>query len=708
MEAPAVLSNNDCRPSSPRPDFGCITTGGTIVNIREADSLRTKNGVGNAPAVGDCPPPAAARAWSILAIVTWAAVLCLPCIIVGVPNNGDAITHTMYQYYFSSQLWTGELYPRWLAEANKGYGSPMFFFQYPFPYYVTALLRPMLAFTPTATREGRELGIFCFLMLAGSGLSAWVWFRNRCGVAASVIGALVYMSLPYLIGQVLYARAAMGELATFVWMPLILALCDRLQSARFQVFGAIAVAFALLVLSNAMYTAMFLPVIIVYAAAATRGDMAALFKLALALVCGIGIAGVYVIPFVAFKHFLDLDALSRYHLDNELGRSFLYFTRSDVQSQFLALLSLVWAGLLTLFVGFYIWRLQRGLLRLALLVVIGLGLALFIPGLGPALVRASGMALTGFDRNGAYAVKMLITALLTLAIGLLAYCRITRGNVDPRDHTIVVVACVVFVLMLPWSAWLWRAFPATSVIQFPWRLCSILTVVTASLFAIALDDWFKDRANVRKSPSLAAMAVLTIATLIGGNVVWRVDTALRFPSTTQVDAERWVEYPFVAIVYPPAVRNFATMLGTSPDNYDVARTPVENGIEARCVEAGGSVSVTRLNPRRLAVSARCEKNALIRVGQIYFPLWTIVRATRSEPSLTLHSSPDGLIEVLSPFGKDEFELVFDGGFAEKAGIVVSAISIAIVLTGFAVAGFRRHRSPTYEPGGGWLRRLGAG
>src|SRR5579863_8666604 len=180
-----------------------------------------------------------------LIIIVVAAVLCLPFLFVGLPTGYDARTHMMYQYYFSRQFWGGDLYPRWLAEANKGYGSPIFLVQYPLPYFITALLRPILSFPPTATRESRELGVYCFLVLAAAGLSAWLWFRDRCTPVASTIAAVVYISLPYTIGQALYARVAIGELTTFVWMPLMFALCDRVHRVQFKMLSAIGTVFAL-------------------------------------------------------------------------------------------------------------------------------------------------------------------------------------------------------------------------------------------------------------------------------------------------------------------------------------------------------------------------------------------------------------------------------------------------------------------------------
>jgi hypothetical protein len=88
--------------------------------------------------------------------------------------------HIVYQRCFCWEFWHGDFYPRWLAEANKGYGSPIFMVQYPLPYVVMTLLHPILHFAPTSTQESRELGVYCFLPLppqagpsgSGSGPSA--------------------------------------------------------------------------------------------------------------------------------------------------------------------------------------------------------------------------------------------------------------------------------------------------------------------------------------------------------------------------------------------------------------------------------------------------------------------------------------------------------------------------------------------------------
>jgi hypothetical protein len=223
-------------------------------------------------------------------------------------------------------------------------------------------------------------------------------------------------------------------------------------------------------------------------------------------------------------------------------------------------------------------------------------------------------------------------------------------------------------------------------------LCSILSVAVAGLFAISLDGYLGSDIWKRRKPHIAGLIFFAAAVVTTGSAIWRVDSKLRWPYPPTVDVDRWLEsttYP--TFVYPPAVVNFAARAGSSPYTFDVDPTPAEHGIDAQCVDARGFASVVRVTPRRLLVSVECEKYAPIRIGQIYFPLWTAVPITQSDSTLSLRSSEDGLIEVSLPAGKHDFELVFGGGFAEKAGLVVSAASIVVLLAGFALLGWRRLR-----------------
>ena len=624
-----------------------------------------------------------------MVIVLAAALLCLPCLLVGIPESGDAATHTMYQYHFSNQFWSGDLYPRWLAGANKGYGSPIFLVQYPFPYFGTALLRPVTRFLPTATRESHELGVFCFLVLAASGFAARAWFRNQYAPLASTVAAVAYIALPYIVGQTLYDRVSIGELSTFVWMPLILALCDRIHPTRFWVLSAIGVAFALLMLSNILIAVLFAPVMVLYAIVSGKQKEFSLIKRVAPIICsmaiGVGVAATYVFPLLANHRLLDADAVPANHPYAELGRQLLGISLSEVSTYRIAIPGIIIALCVTVFVALHVWRANLALAgRIVLLATLGLGVVMLIPGMGPMLVRLSRLKVSGFDSYNGFCVRMLFISLFTLGLGLLAYCRVSAEGANPRQRLLLAVSCATFVLTLPWSAEIWKAFPEFgSVIQFPWRLCAILSVAASGLFAAAIDDCLRHGIRGEKRPSFVVMILVALVVIGAGNFIWGVQTRFRALSTPGIDMTRGVDPMYPTYVPPLNVTGFAKDLGTSPDTWEVAPSPVVYGVRADLTSGQGNVSVVRTGPRSLLVSAQVHGDGRVRVGQLFWPLWKIVPMPKSARGETLGSSADGLIEVSLGPGQHNFELVFDGGWPERLGDIVTLVSIVVIVAGFA-------------------------
>jgi hypothetical protein len=627
-----------------------------------------------------------------LVIVLVAAILCTPCLLVGIPAGVDSSIHVTYQYSFSHQFWNGDLYPRWLADANKGFGSPIFFIQFPLPYFATALLRPIMSFPPTATREAHELGVYCFLTLAAAGLAARAWFRHRCSPVASSLAAIAYISFPYILGQALYYRMALGELSTFVWMPAALALCDRALLRRYGVLSALGVVFALLVLSNALTGLLFIPVILLYVIVSERpADMSFVKRIApvlLALALGIGVAAIYVFPLVAYQRLFDLNRLVTNHPYTELGRSLLFVSARDMFANQIAVPGMISAICLTLIVARYVWRADVTFVsRLGMLLTLGLGVAMVIPDLGPRVIEWSRLKVSGFDTCcGGLSMRMLFSALITIALGILAFCRVAGVDTNRRECVLLVISCGAFVLMLPWSAALWKAIPGLAVIEFPWRLSGILTVTTAGLFAVALDDCLRGRVGGERKPSPIAISVVALAVVGCGALIWRVDAPLRTLDTRRVDLMREVDSMYPTYVSPLNLAAFAKSLGTSPDSWDVAPTPLEDGVRAEFTEGQGTVSVIPVGPRKLRISAQSLGDSRIRIGQMYWPLWRIVTVTQSPPDEALRSSPEGLIEVSLAPGRHDFELVLDGGLPERSGAIVTLMSVLFVVGAFTFAG----------------------
>src|SRR4051812_12913383 len=67
-----------------------------------------------------------------------------------VPAGHDAILHLRWIEDWSASWRAGDVYPRWLPDANSGFGSPVFYFYPPLAYIIPALAGVLL---PWATAD---------------------------------------------------------------------------------------------------------------------------------------------------------------------------------------------------------------------------------------------------------------------------------------------------------------------------------------------------------------------------------------------------------------------------------------------------------------------------------------------------------------------------------------------------------------------------
>ena len=435
----------------------------------------------------------------VLAIVVVAVVLCLPCLLRGIPQGYDSQDHIGYQHHFSRQFWEGEWYPRWLAEANEGYGSPVFIIQYPLPYLFTAALRPLTHFEG-ADREARELGIFVFICVLAAGMGTWLWLRQIATSEASTIAAIAYMGCPFVLGEALYVRAAVGELSALACMPLALACCQAMHKTK----GAelmLGVIFAFLVLSNLINAVLFIPLLVVYAFSSGRQMDVSLprsaLRVGLAMILGFGLASAYIVPFMAYRELFNVRQMAAFFPDFELGRYFLFLTwRSLLDRPQLAVMAIL-IVMFSVITAKCVWNADRPWkIRGPMLFLLLVGWMAMAPNLGPAMIRSSGLSVSYFDGLSFFSQRMLLVVFATTLLGLMAFCTIPRNG---REEGLVLMGATgaCFVLMAPASAWIWNAIPALAAVQFPFRLGGVLSLSVAGLVALALDGLVRENGSAR-------------------------------------------------------------------------------------------------------------------------------------------------------------------------------------------------------------------
>ena len=214
----------------------------------------------------------------------------------GVQNYRDALM-SVYRVFELDQAWQrGVLYPRISPNLNFGLGAPLFQFYPPLAAYVGLLLHKLGLGFLAATKGMMALA------LLGGGLGIYGYVRwltaKRLGAATA---ALLFLLSPYVL-LTTFERGAAAEGAALAILPWLVWMLHRLlDDRRFWAvcIGALMVAAAMLAHNvTALYV---LPAALAYTGilAAARKDYAALGRIGLAFVLGLGLSAFYWIPALA-------------------------------------------------------------------------------------------------------------------------------------------------------------------------------------------------------------------------------------------------------------------------------------------------------------------------------------------------------------------------------------------------------------------------
>lgn len=230
----------------------------------------------------------------------------LPLIIYGYPFSADdTVYHTLYYKNFSFQLWSGELYPRWLYLLNGSYGGPIFFYYPPMAYYLTSIFHPL------QLSILHQLGLGAALGLVLSGLTLYLWLKEITSAGSALLSAIIYLLLPYSVYDI-YGRGALAESFTFVWMPLILYFVVRVsRGSRLAIVG-LAVSYALLCTTHLLTTMMFSAIPLVYGLILSdrNSRLKTLATTVAAMALGTGLSAAYILPAMTYQRYVYIEELS--------------------------------------------------------------------------------------------------------------------------------------------------------------------------------------------------------------------------------------------------------------------------------------------------------------------------------------------------------------------------------------------------------------
>lgn len=141
------------------------------------------------------------------------------------PVTHDMILHFDQMKSFYTGLASGEIYPRWEEDTNRGFGAPTTSYYPPGVYYLTSGLYAITGDWMVA------LLIVHLLMMVGAAAAIYVYARRLMNRPAAIAAMVAYIFLPYhLVDQ--YQRGALAEFLGFVFMPLMLLFGEQLLLDR--------------------------------------------------------------------------------------------------------------------------------------------------------------------------------------------------------------------------------------------------------------------------------------------------------------------------------------------------------------------------------------------------------------------------------------------------------------------------------------------
>lgn len=240
------------------------------------------------------------------------------------PVNG----HSFFPNYnwmpaFSSQFAQGDFYPRWLYDNYAGAGSPAFYFYGPMPLWIVSTANILYC---NSCSSGELLMVGPTIMMGLASVSCYYFIKSFASNRIALVTAIVYLFLPYHFIVDFWIRSTWGELAAYIFMPLILlSLKNSNISMKHTIFAALC--YAGLLYSHLPTAFLFSPFLLLYACL-NFGIIKGLQNISIVVLVGVGLASAYLIPALTTQGFINPVGWEIYN-----PVDFLYFSGKDSMSK---------------------------------------------------------------------------------------------------------------------------------------------------------------------------------------------------------------------------------------------------------------------------------------------------------------------------------------------------------------------------------------
>ncbi len=547
-----------------------------------------------------------------------------PLFTAGFPKTHDASVHLIRLYLLDEQIRAGNFFPRWLPDLMTGYGYPTFNFYAPFIYLFAEILHLAGAPLPYA------LTILMVALVVTAGWGMYVLASDLYNLTdkrfhwAGIAASAAYLYTPYLLVN-LYVRGALAELLAQALLPWL--------------FWSMARIFT----SPAPHR-------YIIAAAALLGGIALGHNITLLL-----------LPLLLGPYLITLLRVTPLARSEKFRRVRLLFGWSLVAA---GITAFFWAPLLA----------ERSFLSQS---------AFNAPRLEEHVWSLASFLEPNFPYD--YSVSSvpfrLGLAQLLLTLGGLT---LTRRR-SPLWWFWVALGGVATLAATPLILPIWRAIELLSIVQFPWRFLTVVSLATALVTGGIVTQ-------AQRSWGQATLATLVILFAIAGGrpTIALFDTSIY--DDIAVDPAiiaryeagygawgagwhreflpKWAEaFDGSANAAASDVRkdgetSAVSVVDTSPNSAPDAVIPQK-------------VSLEDVSPTTLKVRVQSDAPTTLRLNQFYFPGWS-ARIDQSNSLPVYPSTQLGLVTVEVPGGEHVLEIGWTDSWVQNIAEWLSVITLLIL------------------------------
>ncbi|MDO8657993.1 MAG: 6-pyruvoyl-tetrahydropterin synthase-related protein, partial [Candidatus Levybacteria bacterium] len=350
------------------------------------------------------------KIFPLIIVSFFAFVAGLPLLHEGLIPTHDGEYHVVRFFLFNESFLDGNLYPRWAAHLNNGFGVPLFNFVYPLPNYIAVFLHGFgVSFIDT----------FKFEMFVATLIGAvffYLWGKEFWGKLGGVISSIFYTFSPYHFVDI-YVRGSVGEVWALAFFPAFLWGFTRFVMTKQRIFLVFSsLLLVLTILSHNILALMFFIFSLLYIALLIyreKNKKYLILNTLCAILFSLGLSAIFWLPAI-------------YETKYVTGLQIF-----DIASHFPSLYQLL------------------------------------IPSWG------SGFRGTGLQNEMSYQIGAANLIAVFFSIVIIFFQIKRKSSKLPYTVFFLTCFIIVFFLMLSVSLPMWKIIPFMNNLQFPWRLLSL-------------------------------------------------------------------------------------------------------------------------------------------------------------------------------------------------------------------------------------------